>query len=66
MVNIDVATPKNECQQSVNRAQTEREQLWVYCIWYKPRAKLWLLSIIEVLATCIGNVVIVIVTTRKD
>jgi len=29
MVNISVATPTNECQQSVNRAQTERQQFWV-------------------------------------
>jgi hypothetical protein len=29
MVNIDVATPKNECEQSVNSAQTMRHQFWV-------------------------------------
>ena len=58
MVTIDVATPKNECQQSVNNFGCG--------IWYNPRAKLWLLCIIEVLAACIGNVDNVVVTTRKD
>jgi hypothetical protein len=29
MVNIDVVTPKNACQQCINRAQTERQQLRV-------------------------------------
>jgi hypothetical protein len=28
-VNIDVATPKNEGQHSINRAQTECQQFWV-------------------------------------
>jgi len=28
-VNINVVTPKNQCQQSVNKAQIERQQFWV-------------------------------------
>jgi len=54
---------------SVNRVWTEYKQRvnnFGCCIWYKPRAKRRLLSIIEVLATCIGNVVNVVVTTRKN
>ena len=42
VVNIDVVRPKYECQQSVKSFRC--------CIWYDPRAKLRLLSIIEVLA----------------
>jgi len=54
---------------NVNRVSTEHKQSvnsFGCCIWYNPRAKLWLLSIVEELATCIGNVVSIIVTTRKD
>jgi hypothetical protein len=29
MLNIDVATPENECQQTVNRAQREHQQFCV-------------------------------------
>jgi len=54
---------------SVNRASTEYKQSvnnFGCCIWYKARAKLRLLYIIKVLAICIGNVVNVVVTTRRD
>jgi hypothetical protein len=29
MVNVNIATPKNERQQSINRASTERQRFWV-------------------------------------
>jgi hypothetical protein len=56
-------------QMNINRVSTEHEQsintLWC-CIWYNPRVKRRLLLIIEVLATSIGNVVIIVVTTQND
>jgi len=58
MVNVDVATPKNEHQQSVND--------FGYCVLYNPRAMLLLLPIIEVVATFMGNMVNVDVTTPKN
>jgi len=54
---------------SVNRASTEHKQSvnnFGCYIYYKPRAKLRLLSIIEVLATSRGNVVNIVVNTRKN
>jgi len=52
----------------VNRASTEHKQSinnYGYCICYNPRTKQRLLSIIKVLAAYMGNVVNVVVTTRK-
>jgi len=54
---------------TVNRATTEYKQSvndFGSCIWYNPRAKLRLLSIIKLLTACIGNMVNVVVTTRKN
>jgi len=53
MVNVVVATPKNDRQQSVNDHGCY--------ILYNPRAVLWLLLIIKVLATFIGIMVNVVV-----
>jgi hypothetical protein len=52
---------------SVNRASTEHKQCvtnFGCCIWHNPRAKLRCISIIEAIATCIGNVVNVDVNTQ--
>lgn len=54
MLSVDVATHKNEHQQSVN-------DYWC-CVWYHPLAVLRHLSTIEVLDTVIGNIVSVDVT----
>jgi len=54
---------------NLNIASTEHKQSvnnFGCFIWYDPRAKLQLLSIIEVLAACIGKLVNDIVTTWKD
>ena len=58
MVNVNGATPKYERQQSGNDFGCS--------ILYNPRAILWLLPIIEVLATFIGNMVNVVVATPKN
>jgi len=49
---------ENERQQSVND--------FVCCILYSPRAVLWHLSIIEVLAACIGNIMFVDTVTPQN
>jgi len=69
IVNVDIASPVNERQQSVKRASTERQQSvkerqqsvnnFGCCILCHPRAVVRLLSIIEVLAAFKGNMVIV-------
>jgi len=58
MVNIVVATPQNERQQSVN--------YFGHCILYNPMAMLQLVPIIEVLAAFIDNMVNVDVATSKN
>jgi len=58
MFSVDVATPENERQQSVNHFRC--------CILYKPRAVLWLLPTMEVLDSFIGNMVNVDVATPKN
>ena len=58
MVNVDVATPKYERQQSVND--------FGCCILYNPRAILRLLPIIEVLAGFRDNMVNAVVATPKN
>jgi hypothetical protein len=69
MVNVDVTSPDNKCQQSVNRASTEHQQSinrasterqqrinnLGCCILYNPMAVLWHLPIINVLAAFIGK-----------
>ena len=80
MVNVIVATPKNECQLSVNTVSTERQQSinrastqcqqsvndFGCCMLSNPRGVLWHLPIIEVLATCMGNYVSVDIATPKN
>jgi len=69
IVNLDVTSPENECQQSINRASTEHEQSvneFGWGILHIPRAVLWHLPIIKVLAACIGNIVIVDVAAPED
>jgi len=54
---------------SDNRASTEHKQSvdnFGCGIWYNPRAKLWFLSIIKVVAGSMDNVVNVVVTPRRD
>jgi hypothetical protein len=58
MVNVNLTTPKNERQQSINSC--------VCCIVCDPRAIVRLLRIIEVLATSKGNIVHDIVATPED
>jgi len=58
MVNVDVTTPKNERQQSVNDFE--------YWILHNAMAVVWLLSIIKVLAAFIGNMVTVDVATPEN
>jgi hypothetical protein len=67
MVNVDVATPKNAHQQSVNRTPTEYQQSvndFACCILYNSRAMHWLLHIIK-LARSNGNSVNVVFSTPK-
>jgi len=69
IVNVDVAAPENECQQSINTASTECQQSvndLGCCILCIPRAVLWHLSMIEVLATVLGNMVRVDISTPKN
>jgi len=80
IVNVDVAAPEYEGQQSVNRASTERQQSvntastecqqtvndFGCCISCNPRAVLWHLSMMEVLATVLGNMVRVDIATPND
>jgi len=68
-VNVDVSTRQKQRQQSINRALTERQQTvnrasterqqsinyLSYCILYNPRAKLWHLPIINILAAFVGK-----------
>jgi len=69
IVNVDVASPDNQHQQSVNRPSRERQQTinrastehqqsinnLGYCILYNPRAVLEHLPIINVLAAFLGK-----------
>jgi hypothetical protein len=57
-VNIDVATPQNDRQQSANDLGC--------CILNNPRATLQLSPLIEVLATFIGNMINVDITTPES
>jgi transcriptional regulator with PAS, ATPase and Fis domain len=80
LVNIDVATPENELQQSVNRSSTERQQCintastkcqhsvndFGCCILCNPRAVMWHLDIVQVLATFMGNMVWVDIATPEN
>ena len=58
MVNVDVATPKYQCQPSINNVGC--------CMLCNPSSILRLLPIIEALADFIGNMVNVVVTTPKN
>jgi len=54
---------------SLNGALTEHKQSvnnFGYCLWYNRRPKLRPLSIIEVLAACLGAVFNVVIITRQD
>jgi hypothetical protein len=69
IVCIDTATPHNECQYSINRAWTEHQQSintasiecqqsghdFVCCIMYNPRAVLWHIPRINVLAAVMSK-----------
>jgi hypothetical protein len=58
MVSVDIATPQNACQQSVND--------FGCCILYNPRLVRWHPPIIRVLALFRGNMVSVDAATPKN
>ena len=69
MVNLDIATPDNQHQPSVNTASTECQQIvndFGCCNLCNARAVLWHLPIIEVFATFRENMVRVDLATPKN
>ena len=79
-LNMSINRASTERQQSVNRASTERQQSvntastechqtvnnFGCCILCNPRVVLWHLFMIEVLATCLGNMVRVDIATPNN
>jgi len=69
MVSVDVAKPKNERQQSVNKSSTERQQSvkdFVCRIVYNPRAVIRHVFMIKGLVAFTGNKPSVIVADPKN
>jgi hypothetical protein len=69
LFNVVATTWQDERQQSVKTASTEHQHRindFGYCIVYNPWAVLLHLPIIEVLAVCRGNMVMVNLTTPEN
>lgn len=69
MATVNVATPKNECQHTVNRFPTECQQSvndFGSCILYITRAVVWHLPIMKILATIMDNMVSVNIARPKN